>query len=343
VLQPSTGFEPAERQILLDENPAPDLENASSADLGLFFSTAPGTTGLVISDVGTEGAVSQLGLQEGDRLVSVNGTPVNTEADFMRVLLTPNLRNQQVTFSIMRNGQLQSLQAQPSALIQGMAAADPFFQAGLVLDTSNPSSITVQRVFPRTPAFRAGLRAGDVITTADGQQIANMEALQQALQRANDGQLDLQITRNNRTRSLRLSTDVGARTALRPNLNATTTTPAVTTQSGATTQSGTTTNAGTTTPATGTTLTPRAGTTTPVIPGAAARPGATVPPRVGTPATRPGTPSVTPTSPRPAGTPTSPVPSGTPTRPVRPSGTTPATPATPAAPAGGTGATGIPR
>ena len=288
---------------------------ARAADLGLWFGRRPGVSGLVIADIAAQGAISKIGFREGDQIVSINGQPVATEADFTRLLLADNLRTQRVNVVVVRNGQQQTLVVQPSLLIQDVAAYDPWWQWGLVIDDRNPNQIVVQRVFPRTPAYYWGLRAGDVISGFGGQRIASVADLSLALQRA-DGMANLSILRNNQQRQLDIDLSTQARTALRPNLdtggridgqNAPSARP-----DGAPTRPG---------------LTPGA---TPATPAAPA-----------TPAT-PAVPGTTPAAPATPATPAVPaVPSASPTDPAAPVGTTPATPAVPATPtpvppAGGT-------
>src|SRR5262249_1388902 len=146
---------------------------------GLWFNSRPGVIGLVVADVATQGPFAQAGIREGDRIVSINGQPVTTEAQFVGTLAAPGANA--ATLVIHRNGQLGSLAIQPSAVMQKIAAADPLFQYGVVLNESNPSQMIVQRVFPRTPAFYAGLRAGDVITNINGQPITSLSRLAQSL------------------------------------------------------------------------------------------------------------------------------------------------------------------
>src|SRR5205814_152264 len=92
----------------------------------------------------------------------------------------------------------------------------------IVIDDSNPNQIIVLRVFPRTPAYYAGIQAGDVITTVNGQQVASLSAFTQLLTQAT-GPLALQVSRAGQTRELQLSAlgseDASVRTALRPNFD----------------------------------------------------------------------------------------------------------------------------
>jgi len=188
------------------------------ADLGLWFNTRPGMNGLVVADVATQGAFASAGFREGDRIVSINGQPVTTEAQFVHALSAPN-GAQTANIVIDRNGATQTLAIQPSAVMGGSAAFDPLFQAGLTLNQTDPNHLVVSQVFPRTPAFYAGLRAGDVINQVNGNPISSPAALTQALS-GGGGVLSLEVNRNGQTRQLNLeSIDTATRTAMRPNFN----------------------------------------------------------------------------------------------------------------------------
>jgi hypothetical protein len=70
-------------------------------------------------------------------------------------------------------------------------------------------------VFPRTAAYYAGLRPGDVITSVNGLPILTLDELALALQRGTASSLT--VTRNGQSRQLDLMTDDGSiRTATRP-------------------------------------------------------------------------------------------------------------------------------
>jgi membrane-associated protease RseP (regulator of RpoE activity) len=181
-------------------------DNTRSADFGLWLSPVGGV--LRVADLATSGPIAGLGLQPGDTIVSINGQPVNTEQQFLQQLLADNVRNRQIDLVVARGGVNQTVQLLPSNLIQGMVAADPLFQAGLVLDPASSNQFVVQRVFPRTAAFRAGLRPGDVITTAGGQRIATAADLNRALTTGTAG-VPLQVTRAGRLRGLMFTPTAG--------------------------------------------------------------------------------------------------------------------------------------
>ena len=198
-------------------------ENLRAADLGLWFDSSASGEGLVIADIAAQGAISKIGFQEGDRIVSINGTPVRAEADFTRLLLADDLRNERVKIIVFRGGREQILYVQPSVIYQEVVAYDPFWQYGLVIDDRFDDRIVIQRVYPRTPAYYAGLRAGDVITSLGGRPITTVVDFTRALSSA-DGRLALEVNRANRTRQIALDTSTvtegRARASLRPNIDA---------------------------------------------------------------------------------------------------------------------------
>jgi type II secretory pathway component PulC len=296
-----------------------NIQATRAADLGLWFN-GRANEGLVISDIANNSVFSSAGFREGDRIVSVNGRPITTESQFMQYLTGPNLGTQPIQVVVFRNGQQQTLSLQPTALTQGIVAYDPLYQYGILVDDRSPNQLAIQRVYPRTPAYYAGLRQGDVITTFGGQPITSLDAFTQGLSQAS-GPLALQVTRAGQTRDIQLepfvSSQDSVRTALRPNLDGN---AALDGRAGA---------AGT---APGV-----APSSTPQTPGAApsaapraseAAPGASAPRRLSPPS------GTTPATPRQPGvSPATPATPATPTQPKSREGAAPGTGAAPPAPA----------
>ena len=194
------------------------LRNLRTADLGLWFNNNTSVKGLVISDVAAEGAIAKAGFKEGDRIVSINSQPVATQEEFIRLLLAENLRDQQTTIVVMRDGKEQSIAVNSGLLVHEMATHDPLWRSGIVLDDKDPNRIVVLKVYPRTPAFYAGLRSGDVITGVRGQRISRIADFIQSLA-SGTGNVGLQVNRANRARELEINTtEEGAevRTVLKP-------------------------------------------------------------------------------------------------------------------------------
>jgi membrane-associated protease RseP (regulator of RpoE activity) len=199
-----------------------DLRNTAAmnsglrgADLGLWFNTRPEVNGLVVADVANQGAFANVGIREGDRIMSINGQPMTSESQFVQALSSPNA-GPRANIVIDRNGVAQILSVQPSAVMSGVVAPDPLYQAGLTLNQTNPNHLVVSQVFPRTPAFYAGLRPGDVINQVNGNPISSPIALTQAMSGVG-GILNMQVNRNGQTRQLNLEIgDAAIRTVMRP-------------------------------------------------------------------------------------------------------------------------------
>jgi predicted metalloprotease with PDZ domain len=73
---------------------------------------------------------------------------------------------------------------------------------GEVLGTTN--GILVARVGPETPAARAGLQDGDVVTRVNGKAVSDVSELRRAVQRTGNEVVKLEVMRKGKTRSLEL-------------------------------------------------------------------------------------------------------------------------------------------
>ena len=88
---------------------------------------------------------------------------------------------------------------------------------------SERGGVLVTSVSENSPAARAGLKAGDVITAADGEKIKTAGDLVRALNRHDDGDVTLNITRDKRSRTVKVtperaqpSTLIGPETFIAP-------------------------------------------------------------------------------------------------------------------------------
>jgi C-terminal processing protease CtpA/Prc len=129
------------------------------ADLGVWFDRSA-RDGLVIADVATDAALAQVGFREGDRIVSVNGQTITSEADFVRYLMADDLRDR-VAVVVMRDGREMPLYVDPIVIRERVTHVhvDPLEQFGIIIDDRYDDRIVVWRVIPRSPAFYAGIRS----------------------------------------------------------------------------------------------------------------------------------------------------------------------------------------
>jgi membrane-associated protease RseP (regulator of RpoE activity) len=197
-----------------------DLDNLRAADLGLWFGGRGGADGLVIADISAQGAIAKVGFQEGDRIISVNDQKVTSEAEFMTFLRADDIRDQRVKVVVFRGGREQILYIMPSVIYREAVVYDPLWRYGLVIDDRYPDRVVILRVYPRTPAYYAGLRAGDVVVGLRGQRIARAADFVSAFTEA-DGRTAIQVNRANRMRDLEIdaSADTGVRTTLKPSID----------------------------------------------------------------------------------------------------------------------------
>ena len=176
---------------------------ARAADIGLWLNVA--SNRLVVSDVAAEGPISEIGLVEGDTIVSVNDQPVIAESEFMRMLFCGN-RAQDVAMlvGVVRDGRRYNASLTPAAFTEQLTFMrnDPFLNFGLIMDDRVPQGTRIWRVQPRSPAYYAGLRAGDTLSSFNGNTITNLSDLTTLLQNTPAGNISLEINRNAQTRQL---------------------------------------------------------------------------------------------------------------------------------------------
>jgi len=196
--------------------------NIRSADIGIWFDRS-NREGLVISDLASKGVVSRLGFHEGDRIVSVNGNRCNRERDFVEELFSPDAA-ERVEVVVVRDGREQVIHVEPAQLVEEYQYVehDPLENFGIVLDDRYDDRIVVWKVIPRSPAYYAGIRAGDVFSTFRGQPVTTRQDFERVITNVDDGNVPVQIRRGERTRDYtvdvpRFERRAERRTAMRPN------------------------------------------------------------------------------------------------------------------------------
>jgi S1-C subfamily serine protease len=174
-------------------------------DLGVWFTPerVAGANALFVAELIEDGPFGLAGLSEGDRIVSINGKAIDSEANFVHEIMALAFADRPINLVIARQGQQQTLVLKPAAARQVVVNADPLYQAGLIIDDRYAEFILVQRVFPLTPAFYAGLRQGDVITSVGRKPVSSLAELTDALRKG--GKLNLGVSRADHLRQMTIS------------------------------------------------------------------------------------------------------------------------------------------
>jgi regulator of sigma E protease len=140
----------------------------------------------VVGWVNPDTPAQKAGIQIGDKIVRVDGIEnPNWEQVDVKAALSPN---QPLKFGIERNGQVTE-----KVLIPEPAGANQYGDIGWV---PKEPSVTLTTVEPGMPAAKAGIKIGDQLLTANGQDIPAVQALIQMLKRTKDQPLEIVVLRD---------------------------------------------------------------------------------------------------------------------------------------------------
>jgi regulator of sigma E protease len=153
------------------------------APVPAFFQQPP-----VIGSLTDQSPVKAVGLQPGDRFVTVDGEPVGTWEKFLDAVVSKSKR--QVSVRVDRAGKMIDINFVP----EGTGKYDLVNLDSLgMLPIMHPQVSSVQ---PSSPAHEAGLRPGDVVLAVAGESGISRERLVEVI-KANEGKpIVLQIKRN---------------------------------------------------------------------------------------------------------------------------------------------------
>jgi regulator of sigma E protease len=140
----------------------------------------------VVGWVNPNTPAERAGIQVGDRIVRVDDIADPTwEQVEVKDALSPN---QPLKFAIEHDGKVTEKELVPEPV-----GANQYGAMGWV---PKESSVTLTTIEPGMPADRAGLKIGDQILTANGEDIPALEALVQMLNRTKDQPLQIVVLRN---------------------------------------------------------------------------------------------------------------------------------------------------
>jgi len=136
-------------------------------------------------------------------VVEVDGVPVKRSSDLRnKVGLSPV--GERVTLKVIRDGKARKVEAvirETSELTASGADVSQYLEGASLRNLREgelphaSAGVLVESVEQGSPAWRAGVRTGDVIINANRQEISDMESLAEAIPEKDDGIL-LRINRN---------------------------------------------------------------------------------------------------------------------------------------------------
>ena len=174
----------------------------------------PGVYGVLITDVGADSPAAKAGLKNGDVITDYAGQRVEGIIEFRRLVReTPPGRTASIT--IWRDGHSQTMSAEigknenpspdnffrnimprfgnpgpntfgfgatlPATPMLGIAGQDLSGQLGKYFGAPDGEGILITNVESNSPAAKAGLEAGDVITKVDGDRVRTLRELRDQL------------------------------------------------------------------------------------------------------------------------------------------------------------------
>jgi regulator of sigma E protease len=154
----------------------------------------------VVGWVNANTPAEKAGIEPGDKIVRVDGINNPTwEQVRVKDALSPN---QPLNYGIERNGKVTE-----KILVPEPYGPNQYGDMGWV---PRESSTALTLVEPGMPAAKGGIKVGDQILTANGQDIPQLGVLIQMLNRTKDQPLDLVVLRNNKKLTFRVTPTLDA-------------------------------------------------------------------------------------------------------------------------------------
>jgi S1-C subfamily serine protease len=157
-------------------------------DLARALDLPPGSRGAVVTLVETESAAARAGLRAGDLIVGINGRPVSSATDLTTQLALLRV-GEGLRVDIVRDGRERRVAATIADPFEGFVdgrglspqLAGARFKA--VVDESHlgsNSGIAVGPVIEDSPAWRSGLREGDVVFQVNQTRVKTLDQVRDA-------------------------------------------------------------------------------------------------------------------------------------------------------------------
>ena len=151
----------------------------------------------VIGYVQPGGPADQAGLRAGDKILAVDGHPVNRFAGMTNSVMWYILRSsgETIPFKVQRGHETLTLESKWI-----IAPSKPWQRANLRQVQIGPAQTAhIKSVIPDSPAAKAGLKPGDIITAVNGNPIYTPAALSLTIEKAPDQPVALTVKRTGET------------------------------------------------------------------------------------------------------------------------------------------------
>jgi membrane-associated protease RseP (regulator of RpoE activity) len=129
------------------------------------------------------GPAYKAGLRSGDKVLSVDDNPVSNFNQITEAVMLGNRKDSQgnptATFKVERDGQTQEFVVQPARIELNAKSGDKVRMAGLQPRTA----VIIGTPAPKSPAEKAGLKAGDRVLSIDGQPLNNTVEFRELLRK----------------------------------------------------------------------------------------------------------------------------------------------------------------
>jgi len=172
--------------------------------LGLSMQDLIGSEGAAVAEVQPDSPALQAGLRKGDVITAFNGRPVRSAAE-LRARLGVMPVGETVELRVQRGGESRTLKARIGEIAGsagGQAVQELAGASFREVERGRRRAVLVAGVEAGTPAFKQGLRAGDIILGVNGRRVASVAELSKALR--GSGGVALNILRGDSLLSLPL-------------------------------------------------------------------------------------------------------------------------------------------
>ena len=169
---------------------------------GLYFAGLPSIRP-VVRDVEVESPAEQAGLQEGDRIKTIDQQQVSSWRDIEAALSKSQGQPLQVTF--VRDGQTHTTTVKPRQVQAVNLFGDTISYFELGISGVAEVSAVVEEVLNGMPAAKAGLQKGDQIIAIDDKPVQRWETMQEIVSKSQGRTMTFKIRRGHEVLSIPLT------------------------------------------------------------------------------------------------------------------------------------------